>query len=65
MKSNHHKKELNNNINKPNKFWSQIKNAFPEKSKSIANASTEKRPGLNIFSRFYSTMTSKLKTSTY
>ena len=23
-KSNHHKKALNDNINKPNKFWSQI-----------------------------------------
>ena len=61
MKSNHHKKVLNNNINKPNKSWSQIKNGFPGKS----NVSTDKRPGLNILSRFYSTMTSKLKKSTY
>ena len=65
MKSNHQKKVLNNNINKPNKSWSPIKNGFPGKSKSIANVSTDKRPGLNILSRFYSTMTSKLKKSTY
>ena len=32
VKSNHHKKVLNDNINKPKKFWSQIKNVFPGKS---------------------------------
>ena len=30
-KSNHHKRVLNDNINKSKKFWSQIKNAFPGK----------------------------------
>ena len=64
-KSNHHKKVLNDNINKPNKFWSQIKNVFPGKSQSMANVSTDKRPSLNILSRFYSTMASKLKKSTH
>ena len=60
-KSNHHKKVLNDNINKPNKFWSQIKNVFPGKSQSMANLFTDKHPSLNILSRFYSTMASKLK----
>ena len=64
-KPNHHKKVLNDNINKPNKFWSQIKNIFPGKSQSVANVPTDKRPGLNKLSRFYSTMASKLKKSTY
>ena len=35
-KSNHHKKVLNDNINKPKKFWSKIKNFFPGKSQSMA-----------------------------
>ena len=56
---------LNDNINKPKKCWSQIKNVFPRKSQSIANVSTDKHPSLNILSRFYSTMASKLKKSTY
>ena len=56
---------LNCNINKPKKFWSQIKNVFPGKSQSMANVSTDKRPSLNVLSRFYSTMASKLKKSTY
>ena len=56
-KSNYHKKVLNDNINKP-KFWSEIKNVFPGKSRSMANVSTNKRPSLNILSQFYSTMTS-------
>ena len=30
-KSKHHKSVLNDNINKPKKFWSQIKNVFPGK----------------------------------
>ena len=60
-KSNHHKKVLNDNINKPKKFWSQIKNVFPGKSQSMANVSTDKHASLNILSRFYSTMASKLK----
>ena len=60
-KSNHHKKVLNDNINKPKKFWSLIKNVFPGKSQSMANVSTDKRASLNILSRFYSTMASKLK----
>ena len=64
-KSNHHKKALNYNINKPEKFWSQIKNVFPGKSQSVANISTDKHPSLNIPSHFYSTMVSKLKKSTY
>ena len=64
-KSNHHKRVLNDNINKQKKFWSQIKNVFPRKSQSMANVSTDKRSSLNILSRFYSTMASKLKKSTY
>ena len=40
-KSNHHKKALNDNMNKPNKFWSQIKNVFPGKSQSMTNVSTD------------------------
>ena len=64
-KSNHHKKVLNDNINKPKKFWSQIKSVFPGKSQSMANVSTDKRPSLNILSHFYSTMASKLKKYTY
>ena len=64
-KSNHHKKVLNDNINKPKKFWSLIKNVFPGKSQSMANVSTDKRASLNILSRFYSTMASKLKKSTH
>ena len=64
-KSNYHKRVLNDNINKPKKFWSQIKNVFPGKSQSMANVSTDKHPSLNILSRFYSTMASKLKKSTY
>ena len=56
-KSNYHKKVLNDNINKP-KFWSEIKNVFPGKSRSMANVSTNKRPSLNILSQFCSTMTS-------
>ena len=28
-KSNHHKEMLNNNINNPKKFWSEIKKVFP------------------------------------
>ena len=63
-KSNHHKKVLNDNIIKPKKFWSQIKNVFPGKSQSIANVSTDKRSSLNILSRFYSTMASKMKKPT-
>ena len=63
-KSNHHKKVLIDNINKPNKFWSQI-NVFLGKSQSMANVSTDKRPSLNILSCFYSTMASKLKKSIY
>ena len=59
-KLNHHKKALNYNINKPDKFWSQTKNVFPGKSQS-----TDKHPTLNITSHFYSTMASKLKKSTY
>ena len=59
------KNVLNCNINKPKKFWSQIKNVFPGKSQSMANVSTDKRPSLNVLSRFYSTMASKLKKSTY
>ena len=55
-KSNHHKEVLNGNINKPKKIGSQIKNVFPGKSQS-----TDKWPSLNILSRFYSTMASKLK----
>ena len=31
-KLSHHKKVLNYIINKPKKFWSQIKNVFPGKS---------------------------------
>ena len=50
---------------KPKKFCAQIKNVFPGKSQSMANASTDKRPSLNIFSRFYSAVASKLKKSTY
>ena len=64
-KSNPHKKALNGNINKPKKYWPQIKKAFPGKSQSMANESTDKRPSLNILSRFYSTMASKLKKLTY
>ena len=64
-KSNHHKRVLNDNINKQKTFWSQIKNVFPRKSQSMANVSTDKRSSLNILSRFYSTMASKLKKSTY
>ena len=63
-KPNHHKKVLNDNISKPNKFWSQIKNVFPGKWQSMANVSTDKHPSLNILSRFHSTMASKLKKST-
>ena len=59
-KSNHHKEVLNDNINKPKKIWSQIKNVFPGISQS-----TDKRPSLNILSHFYSTMASKLKKYTY
>ena len=55
---------LIDNINKPNKFWSQI-NVFLGKSQSMANVSTDKRPSLNILSCFYSTMASKLKKSIY
>ena len=40
-KSNHHKKALSDSINKPKKFWSQIKNAFPGKLQSMANVSTD------------------------
>ena len=65
VKSNHHKKVLNDNINKPKKFWSLIKNVFPGKSQSMANVSTDKRASLNILSRFYSTMASKLKKPSY
>ena len=65
VKSNHHKKVLNDNINKPKKFWSQIKNVFPGKSQSMANVLTDKRPSLNILSHFYSTMASKLKKYIY
>ena len=61
----HHKNVLNDKINKPNKFWSQIKNVFPGKSQSMANLFTDKHPSLNILSRFYSTMASKLKKSTH
>ena len=57
-KSNYHKKVLNDNINKPKKFWSEIKNVFPGKSRSMANVSTNKRPRLTILSQFCSTMTS-------
>ena len=53
-KSNHHKKVLNDNINKPKKFWSQNKNVFPGKSQSVANVSSDNRLSLNIFSRLYS-----------
>ena len=59
-KSNHHKEVRNGNINKPKKIGSQIKNVFPGKSQS-----TDKRPSLNILSRFYSTMASTLKKITY
>ena len=31
VKSDHHKKALNDNINKPKKLWSQIKSVFPGK----------------------------------
>ena len=58
---NHSKKALNVNISKPKKFWSHIKNVFPGTSQSMANVSTDKRPSLNILSRFYSTMKSKLR----
>ena len=30
------------------KLWSQIKHVFPGKSQSMANVSTDKRPGFNI-----------------
>ena len=63
-KSNHHKKVLNDNINKPNKFWSQIKKRFSWKI-TMANLFTDKRPSLNILSHFYSTMASKLKKYIY
>ena len=63
--SNHLKEARNDNMNKQKKFWSQIKSVFPQKSQSMANVSTDKRPILNILSRFYSTMASKLKKSTY
>ena len=58
---NHPKKALNVNISKPKKFWSHIKNVFPGTSQSMTNVSTDKRPSLNILSRFYSTMKSKLR----
>ena len=64
-KSDHHKKAIDDKINKPKKFWSQIKKIFPGKSQSMANVSTDKRPSLNILSRFYSTVALKLKKSTY
>ena len=64
-KSNHHKKALNDNINKPKKFWTQIKEVFPGKSQSMANISIDKCPSLNILSRFYRTMASKLMKPTY
>ena len=64
-KSNHYKKVLNDSINKPKKFWSQTKNVLPGKSQSMANLSTDKHPSRNILSCFYSTMTSKMKKSTY
>ena len=51
-KSNHHKKVLNDNINKPKKFWSQIKNVFPGKSQSMANVSTDKPPSLTYLIAF-------------
>ena len=51
-KSNHHKRVLNDNINKQKTFWSQIKNVFPRKSQSMANVSTDRRSSLNILSRF-------------
>ena len=55
---------LNDSINKPNKFFSKIKKIFHGKSKLMANASTDKRPCLNICSCFSSAMPSKLKKST-
>ena len=58
-KSNHHKKALSDNINKPKKFWSQIKNVFPGKLQSTANVSTD--PSFKKLSGFYSTVASKLK----
>ena len=64
-KSNHQKKALNDNINKPKKFWSQIKKVFTGKSQPMANVSTDKCPCLRILSRFYTKMASKLKKSTY
>ena len=64
-KSNHYKKVLNDIINKPKKFWSQIKNIFSGRSQSMVNVSTDKRPRLNILSHFYGTIASKLKKSTY
>ena len=61
-KSKHHKKVLSDNVNKPKKFWSLIKNVFPGKSQSMADVSTVKRPSLNIL---YYTMASKLKKPSY
>ena len=55
---------LNDIINKPKKFWSQIKNIFSGRSQSMVNVSTDKRPSLNILSHFYGTIASKLKKST-
>ena len=64
-KSNHHKKALNDNINKPKKFWSKNLKRFSWKITINANVLTDKSPSLNMHSRVYSTMASKLKKPTY
>ena len=46
-------------------FGHKLKTIFLENQNQWQNVSTDKRPSLNILSRFYSTMASQLKKSTY
>ena len=46
-------------------FGHKLKTIFLENHNQWQNVSTDKRPSLNILSRFYSTMASKLKKSTH
>ena len=46
-------------------FGHKLKTIFLENHNQWQNVSTDKRPSLNILSRFYSTMASQLKKSTY
>ena len=54
---------LNNNINNPKKFWSDIEKVFPGKSKLTWNVTSDRHPTVNVLSRFYSTMALNLKKS--